>query len=129
MRRMSVDLRLSLLSAGGLALGLTLISPVCLAGESTIYIKPKATNATTDQSKITGNYEQLVEIQHEAVNQAVIRAKAATDEIKKIRTAIKQYEAQAELKKQQEAPPPEAPAEPGPLRSLEEPEESSEQTP
>ena len=92
---------------------------MCLAGESTIYIKPKATNTTTDRSKITGNYEQLVEIQHEAVNQVVIKAKAAKDEMKKIQTAIKQYEAEAELKKQQAASSTEPLVEPKPLRSLE----------
>ena len=129
---MSVQVRLSLLSAGGLVLALTQISPACFAESETIYIKPKQTTVSTTQSKITGNYEQLVDLQRDAVKQAVIKAKAATQEMQKIRSAIKKYETEAELKRQQEAaseqpaPADAAPEHSGSLRSLEEGEKPEE---
>ena len=129
---MSVQVRLSLLSAGGLVLALTQISPACFAESETVYIKPKQTAVSTTQPKITGNYEQLVDLQRDAVKQAVIKAKAATQEMQKIRSAIKQYETEAELKRQQEAaseqpaPADAAPERSGSLRSLEEGEKPEE---
>ncbi len=127
---MSVQVRLSLLSVPGLLVALALISPACFA--ETLYIKPKQTKVSTTQPKITGNYEQLIDLQRDAVNQAVIKAKAATAEMQKIRSAIKKYEAEAELKNQQAAPaePVPAPAaseHSGSLRSLEEGEQETVQ--
>ena len=116
---MSVQVKLSLLSAGGLVFALTHVSPACFAESETIYIKPKQTQVSTTQPKITGNYEQLVDLQRDAVKQAVIKAKAATQEMQKIRSAIKKYEAEAELKRQQEAAPVQlAPSAVAPERSV-----------
>ena len=105
-----------LVGAGGLLLSLVAASSL------------PAEEKTQVQPKVTGNYEQLVELQQQAVNQMVFRAKATAQEMQTIRDAINRYKAQEQqrqqLERQQEQTEPEEKEqeeEQPPLRSLEQP--------
>ena len=88
-----------LVSAGGLLLS--------LATASFLFAEEK----TQVQPKVTGNYEQLVELQQQAVSQLVFKAKAAAQQMQAVRDAITRYKAQEQqrqqLERQQEQTEPE----------------------
>ena len=106
-----------LVSAGGLLLS--------LATASFLFAEEK----TQVQPKVTGNYEQLIEIQRQAVDQALLAVQTAARNRKAVQQVINQYEARLQQRQQQEEqkeprdqePEEEQEQEQEPLRSLEQP--------
>lgn len=99
-----------LVSAGGVLLSLALAPSLSAESDRT----------PAPQPKITGNYEQLVEFQQQALDQILIKAKAAVRNMQAVRDAINRHQAQQRQQQEQQKAQ-EQKEQPPPLRSLEQP--------